>query len=329
MAAAATAVKEYFGDVKDFNGLLQKLGSTYEWVLAQGDPRVRTWFLMNPLHCLGLIAAYLLIVFTLMRVMTKREPFKLRLYSTCHNIILTVLSFYMFVEAYYCAFIDQYSLFGNGVDTSDKGIRMARIIHIFYCSKVLEFNDTIIMCLKKNFHQISFLHVYHHASIFAIWWIVTYFAPGGESYFSAGLNSFIHVLMYGYYLWSTFAKKTPEGVRPKWNEPGYYKKYVTSLQMLQFTCMFIQSNYDLFIVKDNKYPKWIAWILFVYMLTMLGLFANFFIKAYGAEGKKKQEKRVNVNTENGASSTPKNKSSTPRTPSTATSGTPKSRTKKD
>lgn len=37
------------------------------------------------------------------------------------------------------------------------------------------------MALKKNNHQISFLHVYHHTSIFFIWWVITYYAPGGES----------------------------------------------------------------------------------------------------------------------------------------------------
>ena len=36
------------------------------------------------------------------------------------------------------------------------------------------------MVLKKNDRQISFLHIYHHTTIFAIWWLVTYMAPGGE-----------------------------------------------------------------------------------------------------------------------------------------------------
>lgn len=72
---------------------------------------------------------------------------------------------------------------------------MAKILYIFYLSKILEFGDTVIMALKKNYHQISFLHVYHHSSIFCVWWVIVYFAPGGESYFSAALNSGIHVFM--------------------------------------------------------------------------------------------------------------------------------------
>ena len=35
---------------------------------------------------------------------------------------------------------------------------------------MLEFTDTFIMILKRNDHQISFLHIYHHASTF-LWWV--------------------------------------------------------------------------------------------------------------------------------------------------------------
>ena len=77
--------------------------------------------------------------------------------------------------------------------------------------------------------QVSLLHVYHHASIAPIWWIIARSAPGGEAYvpcfgridsalglaagtvfatsapglhcryWSAGLNSLVHVIMYSYY----------------------------------------------------------------------------------------------------------------------------------
>lgn len=45
--------------------------------------------------------------------------------------------------------------------------------------QVFEFMDTIIMCLRCRFRQITFLHVYHHASIFAIWWAIVKYYPGG------------------------------------------------------------------------------------------------------------------------------------------------------
>jgi len=57
---------------------------------------------------------------------------------------------------------------------------MAKMIWLFYFSKIMEFVDTMIMVVKKNNRQISFLHVYHHCSIFTIWWLVTFVAPNGE-----------------------------------------------------------------------------------------------------------------------------------------------------
>jgi len=57
---------------------------------------------------------------------------------------------------------------------------MAKILWIFYFSKIIEFIDTVIMMLKKNFRQVTFLHVYHHVSVFSIWWLVIFSAPGGD-----------------------------------------------------------------------------------------------------------------------------------------------------
>ena len=54
------------------------------------------------------------------------------------------------------------------------------------------------------------LHVYHHASISFIWWMITHTAPGGDAYFSAALNSFVHVLMYTYYLLAILLGKDPK-----------------------------------------------------------------------------------------------------------------------
>ena len=46
-------------------------------------------------------------------------------------------------------------------------------------AQAYEFMDTLIMILRKKNNQISFLHVYHHASTFGSWWAAVNFAPGG------------------------------------------------------------------------------------------------------------------------------------------------------
>jgi len=263
---------------------------------SQGDKRVKDWPLMNPVHMLMAVAAYLVVIGLLVLFMKNREPFKLKAFSTLHNIHLTALSAYMCIEIIRQAVINNYSLFGNAVDHSEDGYGMARIIWIYYLSKIPEFFDTVIMALKKNFHQITFLHLYHHASIFMIWWVITYFGPGGEAYFSACLNSFIHVVMYGYYLWSANARKLKKDANGKLIEkpgpthPAFYRSIITSMQLTQFCCMLCQSIYDL--VVPNDYPRFCVWILFFYMFTMLALFGNFFMKQYVKKGSKGSKKKA-------------------------------------
>ena len=46
---------------------------------------------------------------------------------------------------------------------------LSRIVWVFYVSKIYEFVDTLIMLAKGSLRQVSFLHVYHHVTISAIW----------------------------------------------------------------------------------------------------------------------------------------------------------------
>lgn len=39
--------------------------------------------------------------------------------------------------------------------------------------------DTVLMVLRKKNEQITFLHVFHHASMLNIWWWTLMFIPGG------------------------------------------------------------------------------------------------------------------------------------------------------
>ncbi|KNE60123.1 hypothetical protein AMAG_05546 [Allomyces macrogynus ATCC 38327] len=236
---------------------------------------------MNPAHVLFLVTAYLALIGG-GRLIMSQVPFKLQVktYALLNNVVLTSLSLFMAVEVLRQAFLGRYSLFGNPLVTPEQGgTGMAKIVAVFYLSKILEFNDTIIMVLKKNFHQISFLHVYHHASIFMIWWLVTLWAPTGESYFSAFLNSGIHVIMYGYYFLSALGFK----------QVTFIKKYITSAQMTQFMLMMVQATYNLidgFVLRPEKakapnaYPLELSVLLWVYMVTMLALFGNFYRQSY-------------------------------------------------
>jgi hypothetical protein len=246
--------------------------------------------LMNPYHVVLIMISYLAVIASVRLIMIPFEKFQLKAFSLIHNLFLTCLSAYMMTEIIHQAVIHNYRFWGNNYDPTEGGWPMAKIIWLFYVSKIVEFIDTLIMALKKNDRQISFLHVYHHITIFAIWWLVTYMAPGGEAYYSAALNSFIHVIMYGYYFFSTLGVK----------QVSFIKKYITMMQMTQFLTMMMQAGYDLY-TEANGYPKLPTQILFFYMITLLVLFLNFFLKdqARLKEERKKTKETAASNGTNG------------------------------
>ena len=55
---------------------------------------------------------------------------------------------------------------------------------IYYFSKLIELLDTFFFILRKKNNQVTFLHVYHHATMPFIWWAgIKWFAGGmGKNY---------------------------------------------------------------------------------------------------------------------------------------------------
>ncbi|ROL51082.1 Elongation of very long chain fatty acids protein 2 [Anabarilius grahami] len=62
-------------------------------------------------------------------------------------------------------------------EAGEADIRVAKVLWWYYFSKLIEFLDTVFIVLRKKNSQISFLHVYHHASMFNIWWCVLSWIP--------------------------------------------------------------------------------------------------------------------------------------------------------
>lgn len=111
--------------------------------------------------------------------------------------------------------------------------------------------------LRKKNNQITFLHVYHHSAMPFWYWLGAKFVPGGEStvsflvgnvyffmfftqnvcfpfffffivitgYLVVSLNSFIHTIMYTYYLLAAFG--------PSMQKYLWWKKYMTKLQLVR------------------------------------------------------------------------------------------------
>uniref|UniRef100_A0A7S0WT84 Very-long-chain 3-oxoacyl-CoA synthase n=1 Tax=Pyramimonas obovata TaxID=1411642 RepID=A0A7S0WT84_9CHLO len=212
------------------------------------------------------------------RTVKGQDPFLLKALMLVHNIFLIGLSLYMCLKIVYEAYLNKYSFWGNAYNPAQT--EMAKVIWIFYVSKIYEFMDTFIMLLKGNVNQVSFLHVYHHGSISGIWWMISYAAPGGDAYFSAALNSWVHVCMYTYYFMAAVLPKD-EKTRRKYL---WWGRYLTQMQMFQFFMNLIQAVYCL---NFSPYPKFLSQLLVVYMVTLLMLFGNFYYMKHCASKKQK------------------------------------------
>lgn len=208
----------------------------------------------------------------------RKDPSWMKGIVLLHNLFLVVLSGYMSVGISWEAYKNGYKVWGNPYDP--KETRMAYLIWVFYVSKLYEFFDTVIMLLKGNTKQVSFLHVYHHATISIIWWIIAFRAPGGDAYFSAAMNSAVHVLMYLYYFLAASLGKNDK-VRSKYL---WWGKHLTQIQMLQFFLNLCQAYYILYV--ESLYVTFLAQVLFYYMITLLILFGNFYVQKHMFKKKK-------------------------------------------
>ncbi|ROL51089.1 Elongation of very long chain fatty acids protein 2 [Anabarilius grahami] len=154
-------------------------------------------------------------------------------------------------------------------EAGEADIRVAKVLWWYYFSKLIEFLDTVFIVLRKKNSQISFLHVYHHASMFNIWWCVLNWIPCGQSFFGPMLNSFIHILMYSYYGLSTI---------PSMHKYLWWKRYLTQAQLVQFV-LTVTHTVSAWVVPCG-FPLGCLKFQTFYMCTLVVLFVNFYMQTY-------------------------------------------------
>lgn len=236
-------------------------------------------FVSSPTPVVLSVAAYLAVVTIWCRHIRAtdlrprpQDPRALHLLVIFHNLFLCLLSLFMGVGIISEAWKHNFSLWGNS--PSHEHVTLGCYIYMFYLSKLYEFADTAIMLFRRNLRQVTYLHVYHHASISLIWWLISYTSPVGDAYFSAAFNSWVHVAMYLYYLLAaTVAKDTERRRRYLW-----WGKYLTMMQMLQFVSFIGQAVY--LMARPHLYPRGIPTLLFFYSISLLAFFGDFFVRKY-------------------------------------------------
>ncbi|XP_013966119.2 elongation of very long chain fatty acids protein 2 isoform X1 [Canis lupus familiaris] len=235
------------------------------------DSRVRGWFMLDSyLPTFFLTVLYLLSIWLGNKYMKNRHALSLRGILTLYNLGITLLSLYMLAELLLSSWEGGYNLQCQDLTSAGEAdVRVAKVLWWYYFSKSIEFLDTIFFVLRKKTSQITFLHVYHHASMFNIWWCVLNWIPCGQSFFGPTLNSFIHILMYSYYGLSVF---------PSMHKYLWWKKYLTQAQLVQFVLTITHTMSA--VVKPCGFPLGCLIFQSSYMLTLVILFLNFYAQTY-------------------------------------------------
>ncbi|XP_062703147.1 elongation of very long chain fatty acids protein AAEL008004 isoform X2 [Aedes albopictus] len=229
----------------------------------------------SPFPTLALCLGYVYLVKVLgPRLMENRKPFQLRNTLILYNFVQVVFSAWLFYECLMGGWWGTYSFRCQPVDhgTTGQAMRMVHACWWYYFSKFTEFFDTFFFVMRKKTSQVSTLHVIHHGCMPMSVWFGVKFTPGGHSTFFGLLNTFVHIVMYTYYLFTALG--------PQFQKYLWWKKYLTSLQMIQFVAIMVHAFQLLFI--DCNYPKAFVWWIGMHAVMFFFLFNEFYQSTYKA-----------------------------------------------
>ncbi|XP_068148341.1 very long chain fatty acid elongase 4 [Drosophila tropicalis] len=237
------------------------------------DKRTQEWPLVeSPWNVATLLALYLLMVRYAPKWMARHKPLQLRVPLFLYNLTMALINAHICLEFFTAsrALNYRFSCQPCREDYNPHEMRIAAAFWWFYITKVFEFADTAFFILRHKWSQLSFLHVYHHSTMFIMCWIVVKWLPTGSSYVPGMINSFVHIIMYSYYALSTLG--------PRIQPYLWWKRYLTALQLLQFTIGFFWGSHALY--QNCGYTLWILYFGGFYMSSFLFLFGRFYIQSY-------------------------------------------------
>eukprot|EP00977_Amphora_coffeiformis_P010222 scaffold2366_cov159-Amphora_coffeaeformis.AAC.26 len=229
--------------------------------------------------------AYLVFVFVGSAIMKAgvpaMDPYPIKF---VYNVSQIMLCAYMTLEAFFLAYRN-YGTCMPCVGFDRENAPVANLLWLFYASKIWDFWDTIFIVLGKKWRQLSFLHVYHHWSIFLFYWLNVNVLYDGDIYLTILLNGFIHTVMYTYYFICMHTKDPKTGK----SLPIWWKSSLTLMQLVQFVTMMSQGAY---IIATGCGNTRVTAAYVVYILSLFGLFVHFFISSYVKPKKEKKIKSV-------------------------------------
>lgn len=192
-----------------------------------------------------------------------------------YNLIMAVFSFIASMSMFYTVATMPGSVYSTGHFAEPTGV-FKFVTYLFYASKYVEFLDTYFLILCDR--PVSWLQYIHHIGA-VIDMGFLYWGENDGVWIFVAWNGFIHTIMYYYYACAIM----------KWEFKLMPKHYITSMQLVQFFtglgAYFKYGAVDAFWGDVRK--RYTYFFTYYYVLTLVLLFANFYVQSYVMGPKRK------------------------------------------
>ncbi|KAI1289268.1 Elongation of very long chain fatty acids protein 1 [Halotydeus destructor] len=221
--------------------LWTRVDSVDHWLDAIGAPLAQRRMAGFPWKISATVIVYLIFVLKVgPTVMKKRQPFNIDNLMRLYNLVNVIGCAYVLAmslkltrystRCWQCIEVE---------DIDDPHWLLDSVSMGYLYLKLFDLLDTVFFVLRKNFRQVSPLHVVHHATMPLV---VAFAYKMSQNLFGSQvvvLNCFVHVIMYTYYFLSSY---------PHLQKYLWWKKYITVLQLMQFTILLVHSAYFILFV---------------------------------------------------------------------------------
>ena len=241
---------------------------------------IRLPLMQSPIILPAILFSYLYFILKCgPKFMKDRKPYNLKTFIKWYNIFQIVSNAIIVQQFISTGWFTEITVFCEPADYSNtpKNMKVVHMMWLVFLTKIVDLIETGVFVLRKKYRQISFLHLYHHVSTPLLSWAVMRYTPVAGVSFPMLVNCAVHVIMYSYYLLSSFGGKWRRILNP-------IKPLITITQMVQFIVL-IAYAIQVFLPYCNeiKTPSVLA---IVNLLINFVLFYSFYQNTYVKPAKK-------------------------------------------
>ncbi|KAH7948319.1 elongation of very long chain fatty acids protein 4 [Rhipicephalus sanguineus] len=252
----------------------------YDYVWSLRDTRIDAWDsnITRGSFVIPLIISYVYVA----KVggpwwMRDRKPYDVKRGILAYN------AFTALANAYFLYRMLPLTLFGGGYSflcqpigtDCERDMAVVSLNWWYFVVRLADFLDTMFFVARKKYTHITQLHVSHHALVVLDGWIWLNFGSDGQAVLGTCVNAFVHVIMYTYYFLAALG--------PRVQKYLWWKKYLTTIQIVQLVVLFVHSSLPLFF--ECGYPKLLCCVEMAQLVLFIVLFTNFYLKTYRAGGR--------------------------------------------